>query len=111
MMENNCLKRYDEVFFDHERISGLIDELLLRGSILTLKALDAVMCGYLHFRLRQLSWDYPMSIPITIDLSTINLGSSDENYFLQRVNYILGELGLTSNTVQMANNKIYISLY
>ena len=79
-MEKNCLERYDEIFFDRERISLLADELLLAGSILTLKALDAVMCGYIHFRLRELSTNYPMSIPITIDLSTIKLGSADENY-------------------------------
>ena len=109
-MEKNCLERYDEIFFFFVRISLLADELLLAGSILTLKALDAVMCGYTHFRLRELSTNYPMSIPITIDLSTIKLGSADENYFLERVKYISSELNLKSS-IQMANNKIYISLY
>lgn len=109
-MEKNCLERYDEIFFDRERISLLVDELLFAGSILTLKALDAVMCGYIHFRTRELSSNYPMSIPITIDLATIKLGSADENYFLQRVKYISSELELHAS-IQMANNKIYISLY
>lgn len=109
-MEKSCLERYDQIFFDKERISLLVDELLLAGSIVTLKALDAVMCGYIHFRLRELSSNYPMSILITIDLSTIKLGSADANYFLQRVKYISSELELKSS-IQMANNKIYISLY
>ncbi len=109
-MEKSCLERYDEIFFDKERISLLVDELLLKGSILTVKALDAVMCGYIHFRFRQLSWDYPMSISITIDLGTVKLGSAEPSYFLERIKYIASELKLTS-TIQMANNKIYISLY
>jgi len=109
-MEKSCLERYDEIFFDRERISLLVDELLLSGSILTLKALDAVMCGYIHFRLREFSNNYPMSIPITIYLSTIELGNADENYFLERVKYISSELNLKSS-IQMANNRIYISLY
>lgn len=109
-MEKSCLERYDEIFFDKERIGVLVDELLLKGSILTLKALDAVMCGYIHYRLRELSSTHPMSICYQIDLRTIYLGSADENYFLQRVKYISEELELAAS-IQMANNKIYISLY
>lgn len=109
-MEKSCLERYDEIFFNKDRIGLLIDELLFSGSILTLKALDAVICAYIHFRVRELSNTYPMSIPISIDLRTIYLGSADENYFLKRVEYVAKELELKA-TIQMANNKIYISLY
>lgn len=109
-MEKSCLARYDEIFFNKERIGILIDELLLSGSILTLKALEAVMCAYIRFRVRELSNSYPMSIPMSIDVNTIHLGSADANYFLKRVEYVAKELELSAS-IQMANNKIYISLY
>lgn len=106
----SILNKYDEIFFDKERIGLLIDELLFSGSILTLKALDAVLCNYIHVRVRQSSNVAPMSIPIVIKLDSVNLGSADEDYFFKRVEYVCSELKLDAIT-QKANHKIYVELY
>lgn len=109
-MEKSILKRYDEIFFDKERITLMADKFLSSRNILRTKALEAIFCSYIHDRLREFSDVYPMSIHLIIDIDRIEIESSDENNFFEEIKYVTNELGLHGNT-QKADRKIHICLY
>lgn len=109
-MEKSLLKKYDEIFFDKERIGLMVDAILSGGSLLRINALDAILCSYIHFRLRHFSDVYPMSINLIIDIDCMELESSDEDYFFEIIKCFANELGLNHIT-QKNDKKIYIALY
>jgi len=109
-MEKSILKRYDEIFFNKERIALMVDEFLSSENALRTKALDAIFCSYIHYRFREFSDVYPMSILLTIDIDSIEIESSDENNFFEEIKYVANELGLNHIT-QKDERKIRIPLY
>lgn len=109
-MEKSLLKKYDEIFFDKERIALMVDECLSSGNALRTKALDAIFCSYIHHRFRAFSDVYPMSINLIIDIDCMELESSDDDYFFEIIKCFANELGLNHIT-QKNDKKIYIALY
>lgn len=110
-MSDNLLKKYDEIFFDKERVNVIIDELLLKESTLDIKALDSILCSYIHYRVHERSVFFPMSITLIIDINNIALEDSSESDFLKSVKYVVSELQLDPFFIEMANKKIRITLY
>lgn len=110
-MEKSLLEKYDEIFFNKQRIGELIDEIHLSESRSTdLKALEAILCSYIRDRVTCHSSLNPMSMLLIIKVENINLGESERDIFLHRIKYITKKLNLGAIS-QEADGKIYINLY
>ena len=106
----DILERYDEIFFNKERISELIDEFVLKRKPLKSKALEVLLCTYIHDRVTMKSDVIPMSLHLIINLETIVLQEFERNVFKEMIESLCSALELNP-LCQEYENKIYITLY